>query len=83
MAKSRPAFVCQSCSARFPKWLGRCPDCGGWNSVVEEPPAGPASVLAYPGRTAATRLAEAARQGFARALPPSLKGAAAPLPKGL
>ena len=50
MAKSRPAFVCQSCGARFPKWLGRCPDCGGWNSVVEEAPAPPASVLAFAGR---------------------------------
>jgi DNA repair protein RadA/Sms len=54
MAKSRPAFVCQTCGARFPKWLGRCPDCGGWNSVIEEAPAAPASILAFSARAPAT-----------------------------
>jgi DNA repair protein RadA/Sms len=29
-------FACQSCGAASPKWLGRCPDCGEWNSYVEE-----------------------------------------------
>jgi DNA repair protein RadA/Sms len=29
-------FACQSCGAQSPKWLGRCPDCGQWNSYVEE-----------------------------------------------
>ena len=29
-------FACQSCGATAPKWLGRCPDCGEWNSYVEE-----------------------------------------------
>lgn len=38
-------FVCQSCGAQARKWLGRCPDCGAWNALVEEPAArpGPAS----------------------------------------
>jgi DNA repair protein RadA/Sms len=37
MAK-KPAtvFVCQECGAQSPKWLGRCADCGAWNSFVEE-----------------------------------------------
>ena len=37
MAK-RPStiFACQECGAQSPKWLGRCPDCGAWNSLVEE-----------------------------------------------
>jgi DNA repair protein RadA/Sms len=30
-------FVCQSCGYKAPKWLGKCPDCGAWNSFVEEP----------------------------------------------
>src|SRR5438105_4084448 len=30
-------FACQSCGAVASKWLGRCPDCGEWNSYVEEP----------------------------------------------
>jgi DNA repair protein RadA/Sms len=39
MAK-RPStvFVCQECGAQSPKWLGRCAECGAWNSLVEERP---------------------------------------------
>jgi DNA repair protein RadA/Sms len=29
-------YVCQECGAQSPKWLGRCVDCGAWNSFVEE-----------------------------------------------
>jgi DNA repair protein RadA/Sms len=29
-------FACQECGAQSPKWLGRCPECGGWNTFVEE-----------------------------------------------
>jgi DNA repair protein RadA/Sms len=36
MAKSRTVFVCQECGSQSPKWLGRCADCGAWNSFVEE-----------------------------------------------
>jgi DNA repair protein RadA/Sms len=32
-------FVCQECGSQSPKWLGRCGDCGAWNSLVEERPA--------------------------------------------
>ncbi len=35
MAKVKQVFVCQSCGASFPKWAGRCGDCGEWNTVVE------------------------------------------------
>jgi DNA repair protein RadA/Sms len=31
-------FVCQECGSQSPKWLGRCGDCGAWNSLVEERP---------------------------------------------
>ena len=34
--KSRTCFVCQTCGAQEPKWLGRCPGCDAWNSFVEE-----------------------------------------------
>ena len=36
MAKSKSHFACQSCGAQSPKWMGKCPDCGSWNSFVEE-----------------------------------------------
>ncbi|MBN2061046.1 MAG: AAA family ATPase, partial [Deltaproteobacteria bacterium] len=34
--KGRYIFVCQGCGYQAPKWMGRCPDCGEWNSFVEE-----------------------------------------------
>ncbi|MBI5493288.1 MAG: DNA repair protein RadA [Deltaproteobacteria bacterium] len=36
MAKTRTIYSCQSCGHTSHKWLGKCPDCGGWNSFVEE-----------------------------------------------
>jgi DNA repair protein RadA/Sms len=36
MKTPRSAFVCQECGAQSPKWMGRCADCGAWNSFVEE-----------------------------------------------
>ncbi len=39
MAKSRTLFVCQNCGATYPKWTGRCDNCGEWNTLVEQIPA--------------------------------------------
>ena len=36
MAKAKSKYVCQECGYETPKWMGRCPDCGSWNSLVEE-----------------------------------------------
>jgi DNA repair protein RadA/Sms len=36
MSKARTVFVCQSCGAQQTGWLGRCPDCQEWNTLVEE-----------------------------------------------
>ncbi len=36
--RAATVFVCQECGAQSPKWLGRCSDCGAWNSFVEERP---------------------------------------------
>ncbi len=36
MAKTRIAFVCQNCGYTSSKWIGKCPDCSSWNSLVEE-----------------------------------------------
>ncbi|MCG6553199.1 MAG: DNA repair protein RadA [Candidatus Magnetominusculus sp. LBB02] len=33
---SKTIFECQSCGTTSPKWLGKCPDCGAWNSFTEE-----------------------------------------------
>lgn len=36
MTKTKTVFACQNCGYQTPKWLGKCPDCGSWNSFVEE-----------------------------------------------
>ncbi|OPL08052.1 MAG: DNA repair protein RadA [delta proteobacterium ML8_F1] len=36
MAKSKTIFVCQNCGNTSVKWLGKCPECGAWDSYVEE-----------------------------------------------
>ena len=36
MSKKKIKYVCQECGAESVKWLGRCPSCGKWNTLVEE-----------------------------------------------
>jgi DNA repair protein RadA/Sms len=46
--KTKTLFACQECGAQSQKWLGRCPECGAWNSLVEEraEPSPPSSEVA-------------------------------------
>lgn len=41
--KTKTVYNCQSCGYQAPKWLGRCPDCGKWNTFAEEDYAVPVS----------------------------------------
>lgn len=36
MAKNERLFYCNECGARYPKWLGKCEDCGQWNTIIED-----------------------------------------------
>ena len=36
MAKIKTKFVCNECGSESPKWMGKCPECGQWNTLVEE-----------------------------------------------
>lgn len=36
MAKLKTKFVCQECGASYPKWSGKCENCGRWNTLVEQ-----------------------------------------------
>ncbi|AMR48940.1 DNA repair protein; 6-O-methylguanine-DNA methyltransferase [Bacillus velezensis UCMB5036] len=36
MAKSKTKFICHSCGYESAKWMGKCPGCGAWNTMVEE-----------------------------------------------
>jgi DNA repair protein RadA/Sms len=60
MKGPRAVFVCQECGAQVPKWMGRCADCGAWNSLVEErvaeKPAGQLRSYDIPGGSNGARL---------------------------
>jgi DNA repair protein RadA/Sms len=64
MAKARIHFLCNNCGSVHPKWMGKCPDCGTWDSLEEykEP--------AYDDRAARSgKLAAEAERGIAAAEP--------------
>ena len=49
MAKVKTRYVCSNCGGVSTSWLGRCPQCGEWNTMVEEdvvpePPKGAAAL---------------------------------------
>lgn len=47
MAKTKSHFQCQNCGTSYPKWQGKCDNCGAWNSLVEQAqPAAGKSVVA-------------------------------------
>src|SRR5687767_344604 len=60
--RPRTVFTCSSCGQASPKWHGRCPGCGDWNTLVEEKPA------AAPRRTAGRATAVLLRDVEAPAL---------------
>ena len=45
MSKVKTIFACQQCGYQSAKWLGRCPDCNSWNTLVEETQVQEASTL--------------------------------------
>jgi DNA repair protein RadA/Sms len=53
MPKIKTFYQCQACGYSSPKWLGKCPDCGAWNTMVEEKasPGGRAPVHAAFGKS--------------------------------
>jgi DNA repair protein RadA/Sms len=70
MTKVRTVFACQACGFESSKWLGRCPDCGEWNSFVEERQAAPPppgrgrpSQLGLPGGTSRPKAFDAVDAG--------------------
>ncbi|MBQ8697455.1 MAG: DNA repair protein RadA, partial [Schwartzia sp.] len=59
--KRKTVYVCQSCGAESAKWMGKCPGCGAWNTMVEE--------VAVPETTG-----KGLRLGLSDAAPPRLIG---------
>ena len=67
MAKEKTLYSCTECGDTSPKWLGKCPGCGAWNTLIESAPASsgqnrysqrvslaPASAVATAWRTVST-----------------------------
>ncbi|HEX6797980.1 MAG TPA: DNA repair protein RadA [Ktedonobacterales bacterium] len=73
MPKAHTKYTCQQCGYESAKWLGRCPDCGEWNSLVEtivpatKPASGRSGSVARIGRAEAVPLPQVRAEGFARA----------------
>ena len=72
MAKTRTEFLCRECGGNHPKWIGKCPDCGAWDSLekfsveVEATKAGAAPIWGTP--TDGADADELARGGIGRAI---------------
>ena len=64
MAKSKTAYVCDVCGFDTPKWVGKCPSCGNWNTMKEFS-VGPVS----PSRGAAVVQQAGLRRETARPVP--------------
>ena len=54
MAKSKSVFICQQCEATYPKWQGKCDNCGEWNTMVEQ-------VATVTGKSAVAKSAQSGR----------------------
>ena len=79
MAKASVRFICRSCGGVQPRWAGRCPDCGEWDSLEEHRVTAGANKDAPRGRTAgdldaprATPLPEVGEDEAVRRLPTGL-----------
>ena len=70
MAKEKNVFICSECGGSSPKWLGKCPSCGAWNtlveSVAESPSAGKNRFAALSGTAAVAVLADIEAVDMAR-----------------
>ncbi|MHB0870038.1 MAG: DNA repair protein RadA [Chloroflexota bacterium] len=67
MPKNRTKYVCDRCGAESLKWMGRCPECGEWNTLLEmtEAPATARSIIRSGGSTP-TRLKDVPSTGLDR-----------------
>ena len=55
MAKTKSVFFCTECGNETPKWAGRCPSCGAWNTLVEQAVTDSAKAAKASGRSRALR----------------------------
>ena len=68
MKAPKSVFVCTECEYTSPKWLGKCPSCGAWNTLEEQAPLPPAAAV---------------RERAARPAPPAVPLSALELPTNM
>ena len=61
MAKDKTLFTCTECGGTSPRWLGKCPSCGAWNTLIESVAEGPSA--------GKNRLSQSQHLGLAQAQP--------------
>ena len=71
MPKTKTRYVCQTCGSAQPKWMGQCPDCGEWNTLVEmvvqpEAPGRPGSAALAAGSVGPQPLPDIPADGYER-----------------
>lgn len=66
--RQKTVFCCSQCGCQSPKWLGKCPDCGAWNSMAEEHQKATANHngRAFPGKSIALPIGEVPPQAEVR-----------------
>ncbi|MEA5060496.1 MAG: DNA repair protein RadA [Candidatus Pelethousia sp.] len=64
--QAKTIFLCGECGYESGKWLGKCPGCGSWNTLVEEKVLSPKSQAAFAGQAQALPLREVASEGARR-----------------
>ncbi len=70
MAALKTVYLCSECGAESRKWVGRCPGCGAWNTMleeVEEKPSASARPMELPGGSEAEALPDVPMEDFGRA----------------
>ena len=66
MPRATTVFICSACAAQAPRWMGQCPGCGEWNTLVEEAKGGAAAPAAARAAARPVRLAEVKAQSYER-----------------
>lgn len=64
MAKEKTLFACTACGYETSRWVGRCPGCGAWNTMVESAPivtGAPAKAPKQPARAQALQPCSSAK----------------------
>ena len=67
MAQPKTVFVCSACGTNSPRWLGRCPGCGEWNTLAEERAGKASGAASAVGTRAAAKAAGPVPLGAVRA----------------